>query len=108
MIYRKWFTNLSPISGKNLLILGIKYVFPYQGLTLPYQRLILPYQGLIISYQGLFFREVRDLETKKFADKYFLRISRLHLFIHNELAICRKMARLGDLKLWTCRPKAGL
>ena len=41
-IYRAWFTNL-------LLILGIKSLIPYQGLL---------------------FREIRDLETGKFADKH--------------------------------------
>ena len=41
-IYRAWFSNLC-------LILGIKYVFPYQGLT---------------------FREIRDLETRSSVDKY--------------------------------------
>ena len=34
---------------ENLLILGIKSLFPYQGLILPYQGLIIPYQGLILS-----------------------------------------------------------
>ena len=48
---------------------------------------LIPYQGLILPYQGLIFREVRDLETRKFVDKYLLRISCLYPFVHNELAI---------------------
>ena len=72
-IYRKWFTKPSPFfSGKNLLF-GTKSLIPYQ-------RLILPYQGLI-------FQEVRDLKTRKFVDKYILRIFRLYPFVHNELSI---------------------
>ena len=54
---REWFTNLSSLCRKNLLILGTKYVFPYQGLI---------------------FRKVRDLETRKFVDKHLLCIFRLH------------------------------
>ena len=65
-----------------------KYVFPYL-------RLIFPYQGLILPYQRLFLREVWNLETRKFADKYPLRISRLYLFINNELAIYGRMAGWG-------------
>ena len=79
LIYRKRFTNpFSSFFEKNLLFLGTKSIFPYQ-------RLILPYQGLI-------FREIRDLETRKFMDKYFLCISRLYPFVHRELAISRRTA----------------
>ena len=80
--YIKWFANPSPFnfSGKNLHFLGTKSLFPYQ-------RLIIPYQGLILPYQGLIFQEGRDLETRKFVDKYLLRISCLYPFVHNELAL---------------------
>ena len=50
-----------------------------------------PYQELIFPYQRLFLKDVWDLETRKFADKYPLRISRLYLFINNELAIYKRM-----------------
>ena len=53
--------------------------------------LIFPYQGLIFPYQRLFLREVWDLETRKFVDKYPLCISRLYLFINNELVIYERM-----------------
>ena len=65
-----------------------KYIFPYLGL-------IFPYQGLILPYQILFLKEVRDLETRKVANKYPLRISRLYLLINNELAIYGMMAGWG-------------
>ena len=79
LIYRKQFTNPSPsFFGNNLIFSGTKSSFPYQ-------RLILPYEGLT-------FREVRDLETRKFVDKYLLRISCLYPFIHIDLAISRGMA----------------
>ena len=85
-IYRKQFMNPSlSFFGKNLLFLGTKSLFPYQ-------RLIFP-------YQGLFFRKVRNLETRKFMDKYLLRISRLYTFIHSKLSISRRTAGLGDLEL---------
>ena len=48
----------------------------------------------VFPYQGLFLREIWDLETSKFMNKYPSRISRLYLFIYNELAIYRKMADL--------------
>ena len=73
---------------KESLIFRDKYVFPYQGL-------IFPYQGLIFPYRRLFLREVRDLKTRKFENKYPLRISRLYLFIDNELAIYKMMAGWG-------------
>ena len=76
-IYRAWFTNL-------LLILSIK------SLNFRDKTSSSPYQGLI-------FREIKDLETTKFVDKYiFLRIFRLHVFIHNKLPICGKMAGWGN------------
>ena len=85
-IYRKWFMNPSHFfSGKNLLFFGIKSLIPYQ-------RLIIPYQVLI-------FREVRDLGTRKFMDKYLLRVSLLYPFVHSELAISGKMAGWGTLEL---------
>ena len=88
-VYRKWFTKPSPFfSGKNLLF-GTKSLLPYQRLILPYQRLI--------------FREVRDLETRKFVDKYILRISRLYPFVHNELAI---NGRTADWETWNSRQTA--
>ena len=72
-IYKAWFANLPLILGiKNILILGIIYVLPYQGLI---------------------FREIRDLEIGKSADKYLLCIFRLH--IHNGLPICGGMAGWG-------------
>ena len=87
LIYRKLLPNLSPISGRNLLFLGIIF-FPYLGL-------FFSYQGLILPYQRLFLREVWDLETRKFVNKYPLRISRLYLFINNELTIYERMAGWG-------------
>ena len=69
-----------------------KYVFPYLGL-------IFPYQGLILPYQRLFLRKVWDLEARKFADRYPLRISCLYLFINNELSLYGRMADWGDLQL---------
>ena len=81
-IYRKWFTNPSHFfSGKNIFLFGTRSLIPYQ-------RLILPYQGLI-------FREVRDLETRKFVDKNLLHIYLLYPFIHNELAKRGRTAKLG-------------
>ena len=72
-----------------------KYVFPYLGLIFPYLGLIFPYQGLILPYQILFLREVWDLETWKFADKYPLRIFYLYIFINNKIAIYGRMADWG-------------
>ena len=51
--------------------------------ALPYLGLIFPYQELILPYQRLFIREVWELETRKFVDKYPWRISRLYLSIAN-------------------------
>ena len=65
-----------------------KYVFPYLGL-------IFPYQGLILPCQRLFLREVWDLKTRKFLDKYPLHISRIYLFVNNELAIYKRMVGWG-------------
>ena len=81
-----------PFSSKRISFsLGqIKYFFPYQ-------RLILPYQILI-------FREVRNLETRKFVDKYLLCISLLYPFVHNELAISK---RTTGWETWNDR-RAGL
>ena len=67
--------------GKESLIFRDKYVFPYLG--------------LISLYQGLFLREIWDLETRKFMDKYPLRISRPYIFINNELDIRVRMAGWG-------------
>ena len=90
LIYREWFTNPSPFfSRKNLLFLETKSHFPYQ-------ILILPYQGLIIQ-------EVRDLEARKFVDRYLLRISRLYPFIHSELAISKRTVGWGT---WNSRRAA--
>ena len=89
-IYKGWFTNASPFFfGKNLLLFGTKSLIPYQRLILPYQRLI--------------FREVRDLETRKFMDKYLLRISRLYPFVHNELSINERTA---SWETWNSRRAA--
>ena len=86
-IYRKWFMNPSSFfSGNNLFLFGTKYLIPYQ-------KLILPYQGLI-------FREVRDLGTRKFVDKYILRVSRLYLFVHNKLSISGRIVEWGT---WNSR-----
>ena len=111
LIYRGWFMNPSPFFfKKNLIFFGRKSLLPYQRLILPYHRLI--------------FREVRNLETRKFVDKYLLCISLLYSFIHNELAIngrttdwetlnyrraALKLAfgrtpRLSQTDLWICRP----
>ena len=75
------FEFLFDLRKDNLMILVIKSLFPYQ-------RLILPCQGLI-------FLEVRDLETRKFVDKYLLRNFLLNVFIHNELSKCGRMAGWG-------------
>ena len=56
---------------------------------------VFSYQGLIFPYQGLFLREIWDMETRKFMDKYPSRISRLYLFINNELSIYERMAGWG-------------
>ena len=72
--------------GKESLIFRDKYIFPYLGQILPYQRLL--------------FREVRDLGTKKFVDKYILRVLRLYPFVHNELSISRKTVDWGT---WNSR-----
>ena len=61
-------------------------------------KYVFPYLELIFPYQGLFLREIWDLETMKFMDKYPSRISRLYLFINNEPVI-QKDGRLGDIKL---------
>ena len=50
-------------------------------------KCLIPYEGLILPYQGLIFRELRDFKTRKFVDKYLLRIFRFYPFVHNELAI---------------------
>ena len=48
---------------------------------------------------------MRDIEIRKFVDKYLLRNFRLNVFIHNELSKCGRMAGWGtrdprrDLKL---------
>ena len=79
LIYRGWFGESLPLSPERISIfLGMKSLFPYQ-------RLILPYQGLI-------FREVWDLEARKFGDKYFSHISLFYPFVHNELAISERTA----------------
>ena len=86
-IYRKWFTNPSHFfSGKNIILFGTRSLIPYR-------RLIFPYQGLI-------FRELRDLETRKFMDKNLLHISLLYPFIHHKLA---KSGRMTDLGTWNSR-----
>ena len=72
-IYKAWFANLPLILGiKNILILGIKYVLPYQGLII---------------------QEIMDFEIGKSVDKYLLHIFRLH--IHNGLPICGGMVGWG-------------
>ena len=68
---------------KESLIFRDKYVFPYLG--------------LILHYHGLIFQKVRDLGTRKFVDKYILRVSRLNPFVHNERAISERMASWGTL-----------
>ena len=50
-------------------------------------KCLIPYEGIILPYQELIFRELRDFRTRKFVDKYLLRIFRLYPFVHNELAI---------------------
>ena len=80
--------RISLLSRNESPIFRDKFVFPYLGLIFPYPRLILP-------YQRLFLREAWDLETKKLADKYPLRISRLYLFINKELSIYERMADWG-------------
>ena len=70
---------------KESLIFRDKFVFLYLGLIFPYQELITPYKKLLS-------REVWDLETRKFTDKYLLCISHRYLFINNELAIYERMA----------------
>ena len=64
--------------GKESPIFRVKYVFPFLGLIFPYQE--------------LFLREIWNLETRIFMDKYPFRISRRYLFINNELAIHERMA----------------
>ena len=64
---------------------------------------IFPYLGLIIPYQGLIFREVKDLKTMKFVDKYLLRVSHLCPFVYNELAIS---GRTGGWETWNSRQAA--
>ena len=78
LIYRQWLPNLPPYLWKESPIFRDQYVFPYLGLTFP--------------YQGLLLREIWDLETRKFMDKYHLRISHFYLFINNDLAMCGRMA----------------
>ena len=63
LIYKKLVAKSPSFLRKESPIFRDKYVFPYLGL-------IFHYQGLIIPYQRLFLRKVRDLETRKFADKY--------------------------------------
>ena len=58
-------------------------------------KYVFPYMRLISPYQGLFFRKIWDLETRKFMDKYPSHISRLYLFINNELAIYGMMVDWG-------------
>ena len=67
--------------GKESPIFRDKYVFHYLGLIFP--------------YQGLFLREIWELETRKFMNKYSSRISRLYLFINNEFVIYGRMTGWG-------------
>ena len=87
--YKKRFTNPSPsFFGKNLIFFRNKSHFFRNKSLFPYKRLVLPYQGLT-------FQEVRDLETRKFVNKYILFISHLYPFVHSELAVSRTMVDGG-------------
>ena len=91
-IYRKWFMDPS--------------LFFLREESLLWDKISHSLSKTNPSLSKINLQKVRDLRTRKFVDKYLLRVFRLYPFIHNKLAMSGKTVgwgtwnfRLGALRL---------